>query len=267
MSETVESLGLDLRNNFEDKVPRVRDVDVGRQLGMERPENIRQTIAKYVEDLSDFGILTQRVQNHGGGRGRPAKEYWLNKDQAVFVAGRSDTELGRKTYKLLVKAFSVFEQMVFERIPPLLRAECGPWTKTWQADLMNELCALKGEMFTGRHPRWCARMNSIIYECVLGREMYAELKAKNPSPSKGHNHHQLITVEYRTAFEKQLSIVTALAATAGSLEDLEGRLRLLYQKKPLQLPLWAARRLPSPGLAKAVPKPKLELVKGDSEVS
>jgi hypothetical protein len=40
-------------------------------MGMARPENIRQTIEKYAEDLSDFGILTRRVKNHGGGRGPP----------------------------------------------------------------------------------------------------------------------------------------------------------------------------------------------------
>lgn len=263
-----EGIELDLRNDFDDRVPRVRDLDVGVQLGMAQPRDIRRTIEKYIEDLKDFGVVAQRARKSTGERGgRGAREYWLNKDQAVFVAGRSDTELGRKTYKLLVKAFGVFERMVLERIPPLLRAECGPWTKTWQTELMNELCALKGEMFTGRHPRWCARMNSIIYECVLGREMYAELKSRNPHPAKGHNHHQLITAEYRAAFEKQLGIVTALAATAASLEDLEGRLRLLYQKKPLQLPLWAARRLPSPGLARAVPKPELKLVRPSDDAS
>jgi hypothetical protein len=260
MSEAA-GIDLDLRNDFDDKVPRVRDIDVGRQLGLGQPRDIRRTIDGHLRILNACGIVARRAQNHGGGRGRPATEYWLNKEQALIVASKSETEVGEQTLLMLVKAFSVFEQMVLERIPPLLRAECGPWSKTWHTELMNELCALKGEVFTGRHPRWCARMNSIIYECLLGREMYAQLKTQNPSPSKGHNHHQLITDAYRAAFEKQLGIVTALAATAASLEDLEGRLRLLYQKKPLQLPLWAARRPPAPGLAKATPKPQLELVK------
>jgi hypothetical protein len=247
--------GLDVRNDFDDKIPRVRDVDLGEKLGLARPSDIRATIKQHAKDLKDFGVIGQRPQTSGRLGGRPAVEFWLNKDQAIFVAGRSDTEVGRKTYKLLVKAFGVFEQMVIARIPPMLRAEFGPWSKTWHTDLMKELCTLKGEVFTGRHPRWCARMNSVIYECLLGRDVYAELKAQNPAPARGHNHHQFITPEYRETFEKQLGIVTALAATSISLADLEDKLRLLYQKKPLQLPLWAARR-PTPGLAKALPRSK-----------
>lgn len=262
MTEPMQSLGIDLRNDFDDHVPRVRDVDIGRQLGMAQPENIRQTIAKYAEDLNDFGVLTRRVKTSGRSGGRKATEYWLNKDQAVFVAGRSDTELGRKTYKLLVKAFSAFEKMLVERLPPFLRAEFGSWQKVWHNELMVELCKLRGELFTGRHPRWCARMNSIIYECLLGKELYAELKARNPKPSKGHNHHQLIDAAYRAAFDKQLANVMLLAESACSLEDLEGRLRLVYQKKPMQLPLWAAQHKAMPGLRKALPdanrRPKLQ---------
>jgi hypothetical protein len=259
MSEPMEGLGLDLRNDFDDKVPRVRDVDIGMQLGMAQPENIRHTIAKYAEDLSDFGVLTQRVKTPGKLGGRTAKEYWLNRDQAIFVAGRSDTELGRKTYKLLVKAFSAFERLLIERLPPFLRAEFSEWNKVWRDELMAELCKLRGELFTGRHPRWCARMNSIIYECVLGKELYAELKARNPKPAKGHNHHQLIDKAYREAFDKQLGSVRLLAESSCSITDLEDRLRLVYQKRPMQLPLWAARSRPAPKLAKTGPKPKAPL--------
>jgi hypothetical protein len=253
MDDATESLGLDLRNDFDDKVPRVRDVDLGRQLGMAFPADIRGTIKNNASDLNDFGFLARRAGSHNGGKGRPVFEYWLNRDQAIFIAGRSDTEIGRKTYKLLVKAFSAFERMLLERLPPFLRAEYGSWNKVWRDELMVELCKLRGELFTGRHPRWCARLNSIIYECLLGRELYAQLKAQNPKPSKGHNHHQLIDERYRPAFEKQLSSVMLLAESSCSLADLEDRLRLVYQKRPMQLPLWAARRS-MPQLAKTLPK-------------
>ena len=93
----MNAIDLKLRNDFEDKVPRALDVELGRVLGMVQPENIRQTIDKYAEDLNDFGVLTQRVKTPGKRGGRPAKEYWLNKDQAIFVAGRADTELGCAT--------------------------------------------------------------------------------------------------------------------------------------------------------------------------
>lgn len=245
---------LAVRDDFDDKVPRVRDVDLGRRLGMAQPANIRTTIERNIEFLSQLGVFTRRVQTSGKLGGRPATEYWLTEKQAFWLATQSGTEEGKRTALLLVEAFVAFRSMVVDRIPPFLRAEFGPWSKVWQTELMKELCTLKGEVFTGKHPRWCARTNSIIYECLLGREVYAELRAQNPKPARGRNHHQLITPEYREAFEKQLGVVTALAATSSSLADLEAQLRRVYQKKPLQLPLWAARRMPS--LAKAQPTPR-----------
>lgn len=243
VADTLPGLSLSVRSDFDDKVPRVRDVDLGRQLGMAHPLDIRGTIKEHADFLNKIGFLARRPQNHGGGKGRPTEEFWLNKEQAYYIASLSKTEAGKQTLLMLVKAFSVFERMVVQRIPPLLRADFAPWSKVWRDELVSELSKLKGEVFNGgRHPRWCARWNSIIYECLLGKEVYAALKKQNPDPSKGHNHHQLITPEYREAFEKQLSIVTALAATSYSLADLEDKLRRLYQDKPLQLPLWAARR-------------------------
>lgn len=265
MGEQANAVDLDLRNDFDDKVPRVRDVDLGQKLGLARPSDIRATIKAHIEILNGIGVLGRRPQTSGKLGGRPTVEYWLSKEQSLYVASKSETEAGKQTLLMLVKAFSAFERLVLERIPPMLRAEHGPWSKTWHTELMKELCALKGEVFTGRHPRWCARMNSVIYECLLGREIYAELKAQNPSPSKGRNHHQLITPEYRAAFEKQLGIVTALAATSCSLADLEDKVRAVYQHRPLQLPLWAARRLPAAGLAKALPKPK-DTPSGDKQL-
>lgn len=257
-----DMLELDLRSDFDDKVPRVRDIDLGARLGLAQPRDIRGTIKANADFLNIFGFIARRAQNHQGGKGRPATEYWLNRNQALYIATRSDTEIGKRTTALLVQAFDAFEKMLLERLPPFLRAEFGSWQKVWHNELMVELCKLRGELFTGRHPRWCARMNSIIYECLLGKELYAELKARNPKPSKGHNHHQLIDAAYRAAFDKQLANVMLLAESACSLEDLEGRLRLVYQKKPMQLPLWAAQHKAMPGLKKALPganrRPKLQ---------
>lgn len=254
MAEPIEHLGIELANDFDDKVPRIRDVDLGAQLGMVQPRDIRGTIRAHAQILSAFGVCARRPQTSGSLGGRPATEYWLNKEQALYVASKSETEAGRQTLVMLVKAFSAFEQMILDRIPPLLRAEFAPWSKTWQDDLMKELCTLKGEVFNGRHPRWCAHINSVIYECLLGKDVYAQLKAQNPKPSRGHNHHQLITPEYRDAFNRQLGFVAGLASSCASLADLEGHLRRIYQKAPRQLPLWPPPRKLQ-GLAKALPTP------------
>ncbi len=259
MSEPMESLGIELHNDFDDKVPRIRDVDLGRQLGLARPSDIRATIKAHIEILNGLGVLGRRPQTPGKLGGRPTIEYWLNKEQALIVASKSETDVGKQTLVMLVKVFSEFEKLIaerMERLPPFLRERPAPWTKTWQDELMHELCKLRGELFTGRHPRWCARINSVVYECLLGRELYAQLKALNPSPSKGHNHHQLITAEHRTIFARKLNDVMLLARHSGSLPELEDRLRFEYQGEPLQLPLvgMVARRPRIPGPKKALPK-------------
>lgn len=229
--------GLAVRDDFDDKEARVRDVDVGIKLGMAQPENIRATIRKYAEDLNDFGILTRRAIIHKGA-GRPVSEYWLNKDQALFICGRSDTELGRATYKLLVKAFGAFlrgAQTIV--IPPILQADFRPWEKTWQDDIAKLLCDLKGEAFSGRQPRWVANHYGEIYECLLGKEAYAELKRRNPKPAKGHNHHSLIADHLIERFRAQLNVVEALLRVSSSLADFRSNLRRNFKGAPLQLPL------------------------------
>jgi P63C domain len=222
--------------------PRVLDVDVGRHLGMANPTDIRKLILRNAEDLSDFGILATVAKNHGGGRGRPTTEYLLNKVQALFIAGRSDTERGRTTYKMLVRAFDSYMrgELRQPKIPPLLAADYGDWKKTWQDDLMRHLCALRGEVFAGRQPRWSARINGVIYECLLGEDVYKELKQRNPKPSRGKNHHQLINGDVRDRFEKHLEFIGKLAAVSQSLRDFEHNLRVAYQGKALQLSLGAA---------------------------
>jgi hypothetical protein len=236
--------GLTIRSDFDDGDGRVRDVDVGKMLGMARPEDIRRTIAKYAEDLNDFGILARRAIIHEGA-GRRASEYWLNKDQALFICGRSDTELGRKTYKLLVKAFGAFLRgAAAVNVPPILQADFRPWEKTWQDEIARLLCDLNGSVFTGRQPRWVGKHYGEIYECLLGKDAYAELKARNPKPAKGHNHHSLIADHLIDRFRAQLSVVEALLRCSDSLADFRANLRRNFKGAPLQLPLAGMRSLP-----------------------
>jgi predicted ArsR family transcriptional regulator len=101
-----------VRDDFDDGIKRCRDIDLGVMLGMAQPANVRATILKHAEELKEFGVLTQRVKTSSESGGRPTKEYWLNKDQSIFVAGRSDTKRGRDTYKMLVKAFGVLERSI-----------------------------------------------------------------------------------------------------------------------------------------------------------
>jgi len=99
---TLSVAGLTLRDDFEDGQPRVLDVDIGRRLGLVRPEDIRWELHKYADDLAHFGDLTSFPIVHGEGN-RPSREYWLNMEQTFFVLGRSETQLGRALFREFIR--------------------------------------------------------------------------------------------------------------------------------------------------------------------
>jgi hypothetical protein len=70
-----------------DGEPRVLDIDLARSLCFDRPRDIRKIIARYKANLLKFGICATVAQIHEGA-GRPAIEYWLNKQQALFITAR-----------------------------------------------------------------------------------------------------------------------------------------------------------------------------------
>lgn len=200
--------------------------------------------------LSEFDI------RDSAGRSRKTKclslksfPMWL----ATIEAGKVAPELRPKIERYQVEAADALYRHFFERtaIPrkwnsPLLADSFQPWSKTWKDSLMRELFALRGEVFTGKHPRWCAWINSVIYECLLGEETYSELRAgRSGKARRGRNHHQLLRPEIKQRFDNELRVVEALAVTSSSLNNLVHRMRVLYQGASLQLSLLDSnKRLP-----------------------
>lgn len=234
-----------------DGEPRVLDVDVGRHMDMARPEDIRRTIEKYAEDLSDFGILARRAKNHGGGRGRPTTEYLLNEDQALFIAGRSDTTRGRETYKALVKLFGAVRrgELVFRKSEiPLFASEPCTHDAMWGDQFVVAMCRLYGQPYTPeRFPRWLISPISILYKVVFGAKAYAELKRLNPYENNSTRHHQWLATEARNRLRNHVGSITITALVADSVNDFWERIRSSYGTAPLQL------RIPGTGPRKALP--------------
>lgn len=67
--------------------PRILDTDLGKALGMVRPENIRQTIKGNLEDLQRFGPLhaENAMVNLGSGAQRSVEAYYLNDEPAAAI--------------------------------------------------------------------------------------------------------------------------------------------------------------------------------------
>ena len=87
--------------------PRIRDLDLAQSLGFERPFHIKELIARHRTNLSKISILrTVRIIHDGPGR--PAIEYWLNEEQALFITAKSDTEYATALTIRLVKEFQAY---------------------------------------------------------------------------------------------------------------------------------------------------------------
>ena len=76
-----------------DGEPRILDIDLARSLGFAQPNEIRRLIARHAKNVNDFSILVTVTKIHPG-PGRPAIEYWLNKQQALFIVAESDDQGG-----------------------------------------------------------------------------------------------------------------------------------------------------------------------------
>lgn len=249
MADQIESIaGLVVRDDFADSEPRIRDLDLGERLGYSRPRDTRNLIRSMVEsgklkDIAQRGVPSRRDD---GMPSTPVNEYWLTERQALKVIAKSETAIADQILDEVIELFVAYRQgrLKPHHIPPLLAEDFRPWNKTWRDDMMREIAALRGETFTGKHPRWAARVNAVIYECLLGAEAYAELKAKNPNPSKGHNHHQLLRADLVERFEKQLEFISKLASVSYSVDDFISKLRTVYQHKSLQLavPFWRVEK-------------------------
>lgn len=91
-----------------DDTPRVLDLDLAERLGYERPRAIRDLIARLAEggNLNDSAIRRIVRQTAAGG-GRPATEYWLTEEQALFVTAKSETPKANAMLGEVIRVFTL----------------------------------------------------------------------------------------------------------------------------------------------------------------
>jgi hypothetical protein len=228
-----------------DGLPRVRDLDLAERLGYENLYKIRELIARYVADLGEvFSTVGKTAKNKGG---RPGREYWLTEEQAYLVAAKSETPEAMAITKLLIRAFiaardelrgiSLRNQNVFTR---LLNAIVLPapaeWERMFPGSLVRALCALHNvKWIGGAHPRMLASTNRKIYDMIFSADIAAEIKAGNPNPKFGSNHHQSLTPDARTYLTTQLVVVEALARAAQTKDDFWAKMEAEYAGGMTQL--------------------------------
>lgn len=170
---------------------RIRDVDLGERLGLAQPRNIRAKIKEYELELKKLGVLVMRtvsvqnaksLGNSSAGPGRPSKEYWLNKDQALLIAMHSGAAMAGEVSVKLIQAYNQLRATVAKqeeaildlwrqlqskmgdgpKLLPYVRESPDSRVGMWDWDLADELARLYGLHIPERTKGYPAFMSGFI---------------------------------------------------------------------------------------------------------
>lgn len=112
------------------------------------------------------------------------------------------------------------------------------WDLMWHPGFVDAIVRLHGCRYDGGpQPRWLASTYDKLYGLILGAEVVAELKRRNPEPKFGTNHHQWLTPEAREVVRRNIEVVVALADTSGTKAEFWARVEHRFSQNALQLSL------------------------------
>lgn len=206
--------GLALRNDFADKEPRIRDLDLGERLGYSEPRMIRRVIAGlYEQGHLPGAFCAAPAQNK---KGRPSNEFWLDERSALLVASQSGMAKGLDVTKEVIELFVRYRRGELPSLESaakathlLLSENPCDWDPMFEQMVVNGFCAIHGKPMPlgGSHPLWLASSYAKLYRMILGKAEYAELKLRNGEPRFGSNHHQFLKPGPRDRFRRELKTV------------------------------------------------------------
>jgi len=102
--------------------PWVHDLRLAEALGFGRPRDIRPLIERHREALERLGGICDTVSQNRG-RGRPAREYWLTKKQAIYITLKAGTE---RATEITIQVVEVFDAATAPAPAPMLPAAPVP---------------------------------------------------------------------------------------------------------------------------------------------
>ena len=142
----------------DDDERRVRDLNLGARLQQKPPINIRRIIRTHwaaLEKLGEIVVVSLGEKTQGG---RPGEEYWLNKDQSLYVAMHCGTKVAADVSVALIQAhnklrIAVVNQQktiaeLYEKLGagtkllPYVTEEPVDRSNVWDWDLAEELARL-----------------------------------------------------------------------------------------------------------------------------
>jgi hypothetical protein len=91
---------------------RIRDTDLGKRLGYDRPENIRTLVSRNRSALDAMGSLLQfeAVIEAGKGATRRVTEFHLNQAQAAYLISKARTKNAESMAIVIAEVFAMFTQ-------------------------------------------------------------------------------------------------------------------------------------------------------------
>lgn len=220
--------GLRLRDDFEDKEPRIRDLELAKRLGYAKPYDIRRLIIRMHEDgklpgISQFVTVANRAD---GLPSKPSKEFWLDERACLKVIAKSDTANADAILDQIIDVFMAYRRG--KLLPRLLADAPCEWDPMWTTKVVSALCHLYGQPYSGRFPSFLASVIQRIYKLVLEPATYIDMKVRNPDPKWGSNHHQWLTEQARERFRKELVVIEGTALSSNSREEFWSRLERVY---------------------------------------
>jgi hypothetical protein len=123
------------------------------------------------------------------------------------------------------------------RLAQFLRDEFAPWEERWTPDVIAPVCKLYRKPYTPGDPlpKFMQGIEGMVYDLVIGEDVMAVLRERNPDPEHGHNHHQRFQDRVQAVLKRELLVVAALAETSTSRRQFWHRMRVRYRGDPLQL--------------------------------
>lgn len=120
----------------------------------------------------------------------------------------------------------------------IIRDTLRDWELFFDADWDRTLCRVYGYAYSGRPPRFMAKINEMVYRLAVGDDAYEELKRRNQEPKHGTNHHQWLQDNARIVLSQTIATVKGIAKVSRGPREFMEKLGIVFKGAPLQVELW-----------------------------
>lgn len=117
-TQAVSALTISDINTTVNHEPRILDIRLADALGFAQARDIRKLIERHRKALERFGVICATVAQTSPKGGRPARQNWLNKRQALFLCTKSETDRATEITIRIVEVFDEVTSAAAGQTPP-----------------------------------------------------------------------------------------------------------------------------------------------------